>query len=171
MDGAVWVVAGAPGSGKTTYARELVARLEPHPALLDKDTVYGGFVDATLSAAGRPRGEREGDWYDAHVKAHEYAGLAATAREIRAGGCPVVLVAPYTTEIHDADRWRDLVGALGGEPVHLVWVHCAPETLRARIAARDSHRDGAKLDDFAAFLHRIRLTEPPAVAYQDIVTD
>jgi predicted kinase len=166
--GPVWVVAGAPGAGKSTVARIIAASLRPPAALLDKDTMYSRFVDATLAAAGRPIGEREGVWYDDHVKVHEYAGMAATAAEIRASGCPVVLCAPFSSAIRSFTLWDKLVADVGGPGVHLLWVRCDRDVLRARLLGRGSPRDSEKLRRYEQFLAAVQPDVEPQVPHHTI---
>ena len=164
----VWVVAGPPGSGKSTVADLLLARLDPVPALLDKDALFPGFVAEVLATHGRPFGEREGPWYDDHVKVHEYGGMTAAAQQIRSHGCPVLLVAPFTTQIRDPERWLAWVDELGGEPVRLVWVRSDPALLRRRIVERGTDRDGGKLEAFDTFVARMLPGTPPPVAHLEV---
>jgi predicted kinase len=164
----LWIVAGAPGAGKSTVTEALLRRLRPVPAVLDKDILFAGFVAEVQAAYRRPVGEREGPWYDRHVKVHEYGGMTAAAAQIRATGCPVLLVGPFTGQIRDPASWAAWVDELGGQPVRLMWVRSDRDTLGARLRARDSDRDTAKLADFDAFVSRMRPDVPPPVPHIEV---
>jgi predicted kinase len=127
--------------------------------------MYNPFDEAILALAGRPLGEREGPWYDEHIKQYAYAGLTATAREIRSYGCPVLLSGTFTQQIHEAARWRAWVEQLGGETVRLVWVQTNAHTLRQRLERRNSPRDTEKLRHFEAFVASMQIEALPPVPH------
>ena len=79
-----------------------------------------------------------------------------------------MLVAPFTGQIRDLRGWSAWVADLGGEPVRLVWVRSDAETLRGRLVSRGRSLDGGKLDDFDAFVARMRPDTPPPVPHLEI---
>jgi hypothetical protein len=91
--------------------------------------------------------------------------MTATARQIRSYGCPVLLSAPFTQQIHDDTRWQSWRDELGGEPVRLIWVRSDADTLRQRLTARHSDRDEQKLAAFDAFTASMQLGAGPAAPH------
>jgi hypothetical protein len=94
--------------------------------------------------------------------------MTAAAREIRSHGCPVLLSAPFTGQIHDPRRWRAWVQELGGSPVHLIWIRTDREALRDRLKNRGLERDARKLENFEEFADAVRAGEPPPVPHIEL---
>jgi len=79
-----------------------------------------------------------------------------------------MLVAPFTGQIRDPDRWRVWVDQLGGRPVRLVWVRSDAATLRARLLSRGSAQDAGKLAAFEVFVARMTPHVPPPVGHLEV---
>ncbi len=135
------IVCGSPGSGKSTYARNLAA--VRCATLLDIDTVTERLVRLALEQSGRSRDDRDSEHFKRTFREPIYETLFDIARE----NLPVqdqVIVGPFTREVRDPEWPAKLVLALGG-PVEIHYVLCAPEIRRRRLARRGDARDKAKL--------------------------
>jgi len=94
--------------------------------------------------------------------------MAATAREIRRHGCPVLLSGPFTRQIHDLSSWREWADELGGGAVQLVWIKSDAATLRQRLTERALQRDSAKIAEFEQFIASMKLDIEPAAPHVTI---
>ena len=152
----VVVVAGPPGSGKSTVAA-LVAR-ELRAALIDIDVTFAPVVPVL---SGHPRGR---------VRDAIYAGLVDAAVAAAQTGVDVVVAAPFTRERRDAHAWgelRDRFAGAGAEAV-LVWLRVPEATLLERLAARGAARDAAKLANPAGWLREASAETPPSARHIEL---
>lgn len=148
------VVAGPPGSGKSTLGSALARELRA--ALLDLDTLTNPLLDV-LARQVAP----DGHWNDAAyrnvVRPARYAALRSAASDQVATGVDVVLVAPFTAEMAGGQEWDDLVAAVAPSVPEVIWLDASPRLLAARIAERGDRRD---VDDNALSAHPQRPTVP-----------
>ena len=158
------LVAGPPASGKSNLGRTLAGRL--HGALLDQDVLTNPLVAvvAGLLGAGddldqpRLRGLVRDARYECLLKSAEL--------QLRCGG-HTVLVAPFTAETQDPERWRAVEARLrgaGASAVHLVWLQASTELLERRLRLRAAPRDRARLAAPRQLRSRLGGIRPPVVA-------
>jgi sugar-phosphatase len=137
----VWCVAGPAGSGKSTLGRGVAATAGA--TLLDLDTITNPLLDALgdrLAAGGHWNDDALRDL----VRPARYACLLAAARDQRATGLDLVLVAPFTAELAGGPEWTALCDAVAPAEPRMVWLDADAELLRERVAARGEPRDAGR---------------------------
>lgn len=143
-----YIVCGSPGSGKSTYAKQLAAVRQA--ALLDIDTVTERLVRSALVQSGHSQDDRDSEYFKRTFREPIYESLFDIARE----NLPfqdVVIVGPFTKEIRDPDWPSKLYRALGSA-IEVHYVQCPPEVRRKRLAQRGNARDQAKLNDWDNYI-------------------
>lgn len=150
-----FITLGGAGSGKSTVSKQL-SRMTG-AVYLDKDTMSGALVQASLEALGHDPTDRESNpTYVERIMPLEYRTLFAVAADNLALGHSVVLDAPFVAYLDDpAFLSRSTVAA--GWPatnVHVVHVRASAEIVRARLRERGLDRDRAKLADWDAYWAR-----------------
>jgi len=125
------VVSGLPGSGKSTIAKQLTARLRATYLRIDT-------IEQALVRAGTP----------APIGVEGYAVAHAVAEDSLRAGTDVVVDAVNAAAI-SRDAWRDLAARLA-LPYRFVGVHCSdPVEHRRRVETRAAEIDGHVLPTWA----------------------
>ena len=138
------VVCGAPGAGKTTFAKKLAKDLSA--VLLDSDQVTQRLIMAGLQLAGMDVNDRDSPAYKKVYRDTVYETLWDVA-VINGEHLPVVVAGPFTRECGDVS-WPDKIAQRTGMMIKIWFVRCPASTRKQRIAARGEERDVAKLNDW-----------------------
>jgi predicted kinase len=159
------IVCGTPGSGKTTYARQLAG--DGATTILDIDTVTERLVKVGLVESGHSPDDRDSDYFKQTYRDPIYQALFDIARD----NLPyhdVVITGPFTREIRDPE-WPAKLTAVLGRPVEVHYVQCPPEIRRQRLAIRGDARDRAKLEDWDRYVEYYGEEHPPV--FEHVLVD
>ncbi len=128
--GALVLVGGVVGTGKSTLAEALADRVEGVVIASDRVRKHeAGLAPTDRATAGPDRGIYTPAW-----TARVYAGLLERAAPIVASGRVAILDATFSTR-SQRRRAREAADALG-VPVRFLETRCAPEVARERLARR-----------------------------------
>jgi len=139
----VVLVAGAPGSGKSTVGALIASHTSA--ALLDLDTATASLVAVVGDLLGSD--DLDDPELARVTRRARYEAITALAEDNLAVGTSAVLVAPFSTERRDPVAWSALqrrMIKLGAKPT-LVWLRISAEEARRRIEGRGAGRDASKL--------------------------
>ena len=129
------MIAGAAGSGKTTFGRALSARLGI--PLIDLDEATLGVVNAFRVRYP----EMDEAAALTAVRDDRYLELQRAAVRVTAAGNSAIVTAPFTAEIASEERWRSWIAPFGDAQVHLVWIAVTPQERLRRMRVRGASRD------------------------------
>lgn len=134
----VHVVAGPPGSGKSTLGRALAGLTGA--VVLDQDIATNPLMAQLALLVGA------GDDLDhpalrGPVRQARYQCVVDVAVDNGRLGRDVVMIAPFTAESADPQAWAELTRQLAPARVRLIWVTVPPEVALARRIRRNLARD------------------------------
>ena len=142
----LYIVAGLPASGKSTYGRTLAANRKA--ALLDIDSASEPIVRAGLSLAGQDPDDRDSAVFKRAFRSPIYDTLFQVAQD-NLPHSNVVIVGPFTAELRDPNWPTRLKRELSAK-VEIHYTQCDDETRRQRMIERDEARDASKLANWDA---------------------
>lgn len=147
------VVAGWPGSGKSSLAKALGNQIKG--VLIDKDDITAPLVSASLTAAGERADDFNCDFYKHWLSAPSYETVERAAARVAEAAVVPIIDAPYGVRAAQVGWHDQLRDRLSIESLHVIWLWAPIDQLRRRIQGRGYARDTETLrtwDHFCTFV-------------------
>ena len=153
------IVVSPPACGKTYVSKQLAKRL-CHVVYLDKDTLIP-LSKQIFAVAGEPY-DRSSDFFEENIRNYEYDCILALAFEALDYDDIVLINAPFSREIRNAEYIKDLRARLSEKGARLVsvWVETSPEIVHERMIKRNSDRDTWKLANWDEYIAGCNFSVP-----------
>lgn len=153
------LVSSPPACGKTYISKQLARNLK-HVVYLDKDTLIP-LSKQIFRAAKKPY-DRSSDFFEEQIRDYEYEVILDLGFEALLYDDTVLINAPFTREIRDANYIGTLREKLKNLDAKLtvIWVVTSPEVCRERMLRRNSDRDIYKISHWDEYIATVDFSVP-----------
>ncbi len=164
------LVSSPPACGKTYISKQLAKNLK-HVVYLDKDTLIP-LSKQIFRVAKKPY-DRSSDFFEENIRDYEYEVILDLAFEALAYDDTVLINAPFTREIRDADYINKLRARLkdAGARLTIIWVVTSPEICKQRMIRRNSDRDVYKIRHWYEYVKTVDFSVTKSLDDPDIKDD
>lgn len=153
------LVTSPPACGKTFISKEIAQALE-HVVYLDKDTLI--VLSKQIFKVAKETYNRSSEFFEENIRNYEYMAIVNLALEALTYEDNVLINAPFTREIRDAEymqNLKELVRAKGAKLI-VIWVETLPEICKQRMIERASDRDSWKIAHWEEYIKGVNFEIP-----------
>ena len=164
------LVTSPPASGKTYISKQLAKALK-HVVYLDKDTLI--VLSHQIFKVANQEVNRSSDFFEEHIRNYEYDAILALAMEALEYDDIVLINAPFTREIRQANYINGLKTQLAEKQARLtvVWVETDVEVVKQRMIERNSPRDTWKLAHWDEYIQGVNFDIPTNLDDPNVIDD
>lgn len=162
------LVTSPPACGKTFISKELAKALK-HIVYLDKDTIIP--LSNKIFEVAHQENNRSSEFFETYVRDAEYIAIINLALEALDYEDKVLINAPFTREIHDAEYMKKFKAQANekGADLIVVWVDTDIEVCRQRMITRGSERDTWKLEHWDEYVATRDFNLPETLTKEGVV--